>query len=211
MAGLLSAKCGAIAGAILLVTAGCSRDRRLGQPVPTPPAPSGLAFINATLVDVETGQLRPRFTVIITGNRITAADSASAVRIPAGVRVLNVDGKYLIPGLTDTHVHLLSEWTNPPVETSAYFGWILAGGVTSVREMSKNGFERAIRMRADARDGRLLVPRIYCRRAPTRHSPIHGLNFLSALVRATSPQRSGSSRRWGLTASSCTIFRATRC
>lgn len=130
------------------------------------PDSSILALTNATVVDVHTGQLRRRLTVIVSGNRITVADETSAVQIPAEARVIDASGKYLIPGLTDTHVHFLSEWADPPVESSAYLSWILGGGVTTVREMSSDGFERALALRADARTGRFLAPRIHVSAGP---------------------------------------------
>lgn len=152
--------------AILLLAAGWLTDGLPAQAVLPGPVASSLAFIDATIVDVRTGQLHPRSIVIVADNRITAAGPALSVRIPTGARLLDAGGKYVIPGLMDTHVHFLSEWPTPPVETSTYFGWILAGGVTSVREMSKDGSERAIALRAEASAGRLLAPRIYVSAGP---------------------------------------------
>jgi hypothetical protein len=104
--------------------------------------------------------------VIVSGNRITASGEMSMVKIPAQARVVDAGGKYLIPGLTDTHVHILSEWADPPIDASAYLGWILAGGVTSIREMSVDGFKRTLALRADASAGRFLAPRIHVSAGP---------------------------------------------
>lgn len=160
-----------VVGAMLLLVPGCSMGGGPARSLGAGPASSTLALTNATVVDVHTGQLRPRLTVIVSGNHITAADETSAVQIPAEARVVDASGKYLIPGLTDTHVHVLSEWANPPVEASAYFGWILAGGVTSLREMSRDGFERALALRADANAGRVLAPRIHVSAGPDPARP----------------------------------------
>lgn len=156
---------------VLLVTAASCATGLRAQSVPVAPARSGFAFANVSVVDVRTGEVRPRFTVVVTGNRITAAGPASSVRVPARTPVIDATGKYVIPGLTDTHFHFASEWSIPPLDTSAYFAWILAGGVTSVREMSVDGYERAIDARAEASAGRLLGPRIYVSAGPNPRSP----------------------------------------
>jgi hypothetical protein len=151
-----------------------------------------LALTNATVVDVRTGQLHPRFTVIVSGNRITAADEAATVQIAPEARVVDASGKYLIPGLTDTHVHVLSEWANPPVEASGYLAWILAGGVTSIREMSSDGFERALALRADANAGRFLAPRIHVSAGPNPGRPDpweHLLQFTDTRTPAAAVRR----------------------
>jgi len=162
------------------------------QSVRTGPASATLALTNATVVDVQTGRVRSGLVVIVSGNRITAAGEMSTDEIPTQARVVDVGGKYLIPGLTDTHVHVLSEWANPPLEASAYFGWILAGGVTGIREMSVDGFERALALRADADAGRFLAPRIYVSAGPDPRHPDpwqHLLQFTSTRDPAAAVRR----------------------
>jgi imidazolonepropionase-like amidohydrolase len=46
----------------------------------------------------------PAYTVIITGSRITRMGPADRIVIPAGALRIDGTGKYLIPGLVDTHV-----------------------------------------------------------------------------------------------------------
>lgn len=152
--------------AIVLGVARCSAHHQSARPPVAGTIPSPLAFTNAIIVDVQTGQLQPGCTVVVTGNRIAAAGSKATVRIPLEARVIDVGGRYVIPGLTDTHVHFLSEWTTPPIEPSAYLAWILAGGVTSVREMSPDPFARSLTIRADSVAGRWLAPRIHVSAGP---------------------------------------------
>lgn len=130
----------------------------------TPPA--SVALRNATVIDVRTGQLHPGYTVVVTGNRIAVVGPAASVRVPAGARVVDATGKYLIPGLTDTHVHLRWQWERQPADTLAQLGWILANGVTSVRDMSARGYERLAALRAANDSGRILSPRIYISAQP---------------------------------------------
>ena len=54
---------------------------------------------------VASGTVRADQTVVAEGGRITACDAAARVRTPAGARVIDGRGRYLIPGLWDMHVH----------------------------------------------------------------------------------------------------------
>src|SRR5689334_19682676 len=73
---------------------------------PAPAVAAAVAFQGVTVIDVTNGQLRRNQTVLIVGNHIQAVGRAGKVRLPAGVRVLDTRGQYLIPGLWDMHVHV---------------------------------------------------------------------------------------------------------
>src|SRR3954447_13596121 len=90
-------------------------------------AQSAVAFTNVTVVDVETGTLIPNQTVLVEGLKIATVDKAARVRIPRGAQVIAGQGKFLIPGLWDMHVH---EFTSPHVPEL-----FLANGITGIRDM----------------------------------------------------------------------------
>ena len=48
-------------------------------------------------------------TVIVRDGRITVIGPASTTTVPRGAQVIDGTGKFLIPGLADMHVHLLSD------------------------------------------------------------------------------------------------------
>jgi urease alpha subunit len=85
-----------------------------------------LAITGVTVIDATGEPAQPGMTVVVTGNRITAVGKSGDVRVPQGARVGDGNGKYLIPGLWDMHVH-----TADPSFLSLY----LANGVTGVRDM----------------------------------------------------------------------------
>ena len=60
---------------------------------------------NVTIVDVDKQKLMPAQTVTITGDIISEIHASNKIKIPAGVTVIDGSGKYLLPGLTDAHVH----------------------------------------------------------------------------------------------------------
>ena len=61
---------------------------------------------NVTLLDVETQKLLPNTTVVMKGSRITAVNASNKTNIlKTGANIIDGSGKYLMPGLTDGHVH----------------------------------------------------------------------------------------------------------
>src|SRR5436189_690225 len=73
---------------------------------PTPSAaPPATALLGATLVDpAAAGPLRDAVVVLRDG-RIACAGSRAACPLPADADTVNAAGKWIIPGLIDTHVH----------------------------------------------------------------------------------------------------------
>ncbi len=60
---------------------------------------------DVTVIDVVNQKLIPHQTVVINDGIITAVKSAKSIKIPAKSDVINGQGKYLMPGMTDAHVH----------------------------------------------------------------------------------------------------------
>ena len=112
-----------------------------------------IAIAHATVIDPGAGSTRPDMTVLVRGTRIEAIGASRSVRVPAGTRVIDATGKFLIPGLWDMHVH-----TDVP-GGPALLGLYVANGVTGVRDMDGD----LARLRAFQRDiaaGSLPGPRM---------------------------------------------------
>ena len=71
-------------------------------------SPGTIAVKNVSVVDVEAGRVLANRTVIIDGADIAAVLDAASAKIPAGARVIEGDGLYLMPGLFDAHVHYIN-------------------------------------------------------------------------------------------------------
>ncbi|WP_329390085.1 amidohydrolase family protein [Streptomyces sp. NBC_01351] len=109
-----------------------------------------IALTGVTVIDATGRPPRPDMTLLIRGQRIVALDRRACLPVPPGVKILDLPGKYVIPGLVDAHVHSIpSEQISPPL--------YLANGVTTVREMS--GTPLLHRWRAQVERGELLGPR----------------------------------------------------
>ncbi len=87
-------------GAALTLTAPVTASAQQAATV-TP----SLVFDGVTVVDVEQGKLIPNQRVVIAGNRIQAVGKAGAASLPKGAQVVHAQGKFLIPGLWDMHLH----------------------------------------------------------------------------------------------------------
>ncbi len=109
---------------------------------------SGLAIKNVTLFNPESGKTLSDITVLIRENKIDKTGSSSEIKIPAGYKVIDGSGKFLMPGLWDMHCHYAKEM-GP---------FLLAQGVTNVRDMG-NGPELLITRRLTNEDS-LLGPDI---------------------------------------------------
>jgi len=49
---------------------------------------------------------RARFRHVIEGSRIQAIGPRASVQVPAGAQVIDIAGKWIVPGIIDTNVHL---------------------------------------------------------------------------------------------------------
>jgi tetratricopeptide (TPR) repeat protein len=87
--------------------------------------------------------------VVVRGGRILQVGLLGAVKVPKGARRIPGAGRTLLPGLTDTHVHLAS-----PTELPLY----LAHGVTTVFNL--DGRPGHLAWRKAVAEGRLAGPRI---------------------------------------------------
>ena len=104
-----------------------------------------LSHVN--VVDVIAGSLQRDMDVSIRDGRIAAVEPAARAAAPAGTRVVDATGKFLIRGLADMHVHWYEE---------RYLGLFIANGVTRVRQMW--GRPMHLDWRRRIRAGELLGP-----------------------------------------------------
>jgi imidazolonepropionase-like amidohydrolase len=116
---------------------------------PPPPSPAPLAFTHVTLIDGMGAKPRLNQTVVVTGERITALGRTGKLKLPAGARMMDGTGKFLIPGLWDMHVHVGSRSDLP---------LFIANGVTGIRAMDGDPEYHLWRQEVEA--GALVGPRM---------------------------------------------------
>ena len=109
-----------------------------------------LVLEGGTLID-GTGRAPVADSVIVAqGNRITAVGRRGEVQIPASANVIRVNGRTILPGLVDTHVHL-RDW-HPPL--------LLAYGVTTMGDIH-NDTPWSIAQRGLLKSGIMQGPRLF--------------------------------------------------
>ena len=111
--------------------------------------PEPLALVGATVLDPAGGEPIPGATVLVSNGRIEAVSSSGSA-VPDGYRTLDLAGRFLVPGLIDTHVHLAD---------FAAARRALDSGVTTARSMGTSHFID-VGLRELAASGRIDSPEI---------------------------------------------------
>src|SRR5262249_10276936 len=91
-----------------------------------------IAFRGATLIDGTGAPPIPNSLLVVEGERIVSVGVATPeamAKLPSGAQVVAADGKWIVPGLIDAHVH---------AESDADLRTMLHWGITSVRLMAED-------------------------------------------------------------------------
>src|SRR5690349_500489 len=67
------------------------------------------ALIGVTVIDGTGAAARPNQTVLIAGERIAPIFPAGSRPLPTDVMRVDLAGRFVIPGLIDTHVHVATD------------------------------------------------------------------------------------------------------
>ena len=112
--------------------------------------PSGkIALVHANIIDGRQKDPIEDAMVVVSGGKIERIETGAA-NPPAGSLVIDVQGRYLLPGLIDSHAHLGS---------LADARRALESGITTVRSASVNSFKDTV-LREMVRQGALAGPDI---------------------------------------------------
>ena len=135
-------------------------------------AAQGMTVIRAgRLVDTEKGAVRRDQLVFVRDERIEAIRPASA-KIPAGARVIDLSRYTVVPGLIDSHAHLIGDLTGSPLvplersgAQEAFSGVrnaraTLLAGFTSVRDVGTYRAFVDAALRDAISDGTVVGPRM---------------------------------------------------
>jgi imidazolonepropionase-like amidohydrolase len=90
-----------------------------------PEAAGSFAIVGARLIDGTGAPAVEDSAVVVRDGRIVAAGPSAAVSVPDGMRVIHAEGKSLLPGLWEMHVHYSGVEFGPA---------LLAAGVTTARD-----------------------------------------------------------------------------
>jgi imidazolonepropionase-like amidohydrolase len=117
-----------------------------------------LAFTHVNVIDATGTAAQPDMTVIVVGQRIASIEKSATAAIPANAQVVAAQGKYLIPGLWDMHVHqIFGDWLPENEKITPLL--FVANGITGVRDMGGD-LEPLKKWRARAASGDMIAPRM---------------------------------------------------
>jgi imidazolonepropionase-like amidohydrolase len=118
-----------------------------------------LAFTHACVIPITKDTLLQDYTVLVDHGIISAMGPSSQLRIPLDFQQIDAQGKYVMPGLTDMHVHLSDD---------ADMLKFVQHGVTTIRNMSDipwwtrmMGFSNILKLRQKQQQRKIIGPDIY--------------------------------------------------
>lgn len=140
----------AVRAAAIVLVVGCSNTAGPDDQRESPGIvrDSLFAFVDVSVVPMDTEQVLTHRTVVVRNGVIEAVGSAGSVQVPEGATVIAGEGHWLMPGLADMHTHVNS------AEIEEY----LLHGITTVRNMW--GFAALPGIIARVESGDLAGPRI---------------------------------------------------
>jgi imidazolonepropionase-like amidohydrolase len=119
-----------------------------------------LLITNANIVDVVSGKVIKNQLIAISGDTIKAIDNTKAAAKYSAVKQVDAQGKYVMPGLWDMHIHLRGG--DSTIEANkALLPLFLVYGVTTVRECGGDITPSVMEWRKQAAAGELASPRIF--------------------------------------------------
>ena len=133
------------------------------------PAPNAVAFVHASVVPMDRERVVHDQTVLVVDGRITALGPAAEVAVPRGTVRIDARSHYLLPALSDMHVHVEGESWNALLSPEAkaasktvpfedFLFPYVANGVTTVQVLS--GTHELLPVRGRIADGNMLAPRL---------------------------------------------------
>jgi imidazolonepropionase-like amidohydrolase len=143
------------AGVAVLLT-GTLTSLACSTPAAPPERSADLALVNVHVLPMDTERVLERQTILIDDGRIVDIGPADTVRVPEGAETVQLDGKYVLPGLAEMHGHL----AGPDAAMNERILTLnVAHGILTVRSML--GHPAQLELRDRVARGDLLGPRIY--------------------------------------------------
>ncbi len=121
------------------------------------------AITNVRVIDGNGGDPIENGVILIRGERISAVGPGGSVTVPAGASIINAAGKTAMPGLADSHVHLVGGWDGDRVDMLGYQRYVhslVYSGVTTIFDTG-NVLPYIQQLHQEIEHGRLIGPRIY--------------------------------------------------
>lgn len=110
-----------------------ARATRVSVSLPRATPRGSVVLQGATVVTMRGDEVLDNADLVVTDGRITGVGPRGTVTIPAGTQIIDVRGKYIVPGFIDLHAHWQSAGELLQPESTNSFA-NLSMGVTTVRD-----------------------------------------------------------------------------
>jgi len=121
------------------------------------------ALTNAVIIDGTGDAPITGGTVLIEDGLIVSVGAGSEIIVPPEARVIDLQGKSIMPGLADMHVHFVGGWDGVSVDMlgyQRYLNALLYAGVTTILDVA-NVEPYILQIRSEVQKGTIAGPRIY--------------------------------------------------
>jgi imidazolonepropionase-like amidohydrolase len=118
-----------------------------------------VAFTGVNVIPMDSERVLANQTVIVRDGIIAEIGAQGKIKVPKGAQKIDARGKFLIPGLTDMHAHLLSDEALPDSLAGDELKIMVANGVTTIRLMI--GTPEHLILRKQSAAGEIPAPTIY--------------------------------------------------
>jgi len=121
-------------------------------------APASIAFVDVNIVRPDNARVDEHQTVVVSGQKIITVGPAAGLSPPAGSRIIEARGGYLVAGLAEMHAHVPHQPTTDEDLQDVLFLWA-ANGVTTIRGMNGEPSHLVLRERLAKQE--VLGPRLF--------------------------------------------------
>jgi imidazolonepropionase-like amidohydrolase len=118
-----------------------------------------LVLTHVNVIDSTANALRPDQSVVIINGRIAAVGPSARIKLPKDARIVDGQGKFLVPGLWDMHVHIAGLNADPAWSKQVLLPLLLANGITGVRDMGGD-LDTLLTWKREIEAGTLVGPHI---------------------------------------------------
>ncbi len=133
---------------------------KIGLTLPSDKPKGKIVFQNARIITMDGDKVIENGSIIIDGNRILEVGETSSVKIPSDAKVIDAEGKTIMPGFVDVHAHL-GTWRNGPSPQKQWSYYAnLAYGVTTTHDPSTTT-EMVFSQSEMVKAGHMIGPRIF--------------------------------------------------
>lgn len=141
---------------LLACLVACQSTPEVKAPAVENPREPAVAFVGVTVLPLDSERVLPGQTVVVRGEKIESLGPVASTPVPAGATRIEGQGRFLMPGLADMHLHLMVGDGTLASPSGQQLALLLANGVTTARSLG--GPPSGLMLRERVARGELLGP-----------------------------------------------------